>query len=76
MNVIDSTMASTLEVFFANLKSPVRTGSGIRLRDFPHPAPKLRYMVVRVTWHMLHLNVPLILDMTRHRGLLAGSSQS
>ena len=76
MDVIDSTMAYTLEVSFANWKSPVRTGRGIHLRGFPHLSPKLRYMVVRVAWHMWHLNVPFVLDMTRHRDILAGWSQS
>ena len=69
-------MASTLEVPFANWKNSARTGRGIHLRCFPYLAPKRRYMVVRVAWHMGDLNVSFVLDMTRHSDILAGWSQS
>ena len=69
-------MASTLEVPFANWKKATHTGRGMPLQRLPHPAPKRRYMVVRVEWHMWHLNVSFFLDMTRHCDILAGWSQS
>ena len=50
-----------------SLKNSVRSAPVMRLSVFPKPDPKARCMTVEVLWHLLHLNVPRVFDMRRHR---------
>ena len=59
----------------ANFQNCARSAGGIFCNVCATFAPKKRFKVVVVLWHLLHLNVGLPFDMGRHRVISVFSLQ-